>query len=107
VHPEARTKPHLHQKFQIFWTNIAFTMACPKFKNGPKNGLGPLGVNEVTNSNKKSQKVTKVTKSHKKQQKVTKSNKSNKKSQNNNKKLQKVTKTNKSNKKSQKVFKSF
>jgi hypothetical protein len=20
-------------------------MACPNFKNGPKNGLGPLGVN--------------------------------------------------------------
>jgi hypothetical protein len=27
-----------------FWTNIASTMACPNFKNGPKNGLGPLGV---------------------------------------------------------------
>jgi hypothetical protein len=21
-------------------------MACPNFKNGPKNGLGPLGVNK-------------------------------------------------------------
>jgi hypothetical protein len=21
-------------------------MACPNFKNGPKNGLGPLGVND-------------------------------------------------------------
>jgi hypothetical protein len=46
VHLEASTKPHVHEKFQIFWTNIAFTMACPNFKNGPKNGLGPLGVNE-------------------------------------------------------------
>jgi hypothetical protein len=45
VHLEASTKPHVHQKFEIFWTNIASTMACPNFKNGPKNGLGPLGVN--------------------------------------------------------------
>jgi hypothetical protein len=44
VYLEASTKPHVHQKFQIFWTNIAFTMACPNFKNGPKNGLGLLGV---------------------------------------------------------------
>jgi hypothetical protein len=44
VHLEASNKPHVHQKFQIFWTNIAFTMAWPNFKNGPKNGLGPLGV---------------------------------------------------------------
>jgi hypothetical protein len=28
----------------MFWTNIAFSMAYPNFKNGPKNGLGPLGV---------------------------------------------------------------
>jgi hypothetical protein len=47
VHLEAITKPHVHQKFQIFWTNIAFTMACPNFKNGPKNGLGPLGVKRL------------------------------------------------------------
>jgi hypothetical protein len=45
VHPEASTKPHVHRKFEIFWTNIASTMACPNFKNGPKMGLGPLGVN--------------------------------------------------------------
>jgi hypothetical protein len=44
VHLEASTKPHVHQKFEIFWTNIASTMACPKFQNGPKNGLRPLGV---------------------------------------------------------------
>jgi hypothetical protein len=31
----------------IFWTNIASTMACPNFKNGPKNGLRYLGVNSV------------------------------------------------------------
>jgi hypothetical protein len=42
---EASTKPYVHQKFEIFWTNIASTMACPNFKNGPKNGLRPLGVN--------------------------------------------------------------
>jgi hypothetical protein len=46
VHLEASTKPHVYRKFEIFWTNIASTMACPNFKNGPKNGLGPLGVKE-------------------------------------------------------------
>jgi hypothetical protein len=44
VHLEASTEPHVHQKFEIFWTNIASTMACPNFSNGPKKGLGPLGV---------------------------------------------------------------
>jgi hypothetical protein len=29
----------------FFWTNIASTMAGPNSKNGPKNGLRPLGVN--------------------------------------------------------------
>jgi hypothetical protein len=43
VHLKASTKPHVHQKFEIFWTNIASTMACPNFQNGPKNGLRPLG----------------------------------------------------------------
>jgi hypothetical protein len=47
VHLEASTKPHVHRKFEIFWTNIASTMACPNFKNGPKNGLGPLGINNM------------------------------------------------------------
>jgi hypothetical protein len=45
VHLEASTKPHVHQKFEIFWTNIASTMAWPMSKNGPKKGLRPLGVN--------------------------------------------------------------
>jgi hypothetical protein len=27
VHLEASTKPHVHQKFEISWTNIALTMA--------------------------------------------------------------------------------
>jgi hypothetical protein len=44
VHLEASSKPHVHRKFEIFWTNIASTMACPNFKNGPKNGLRCLGV---------------------------------------------------------------
>jgi hypothetical protein len=44
VHLEASTKPHVHREFEIFWTNIASTMACTNFKNGPKKGLGPLGV---------------------------------------------------------------
>jgi hypothetical protein len=48
---EASTKPQVHQKFEIFWTNIASTMACPNFKNGPKNSLGPLGVNSKGKSN--------------------------------------------------------
>jgi hypothetical protein len=47
VRLEGSTKPHVHQKYEIFWTNIASTMACPNFKNGPKNGLGPLGVKLV------------------------------------------------------------
>jgi hypothetical protein len=41
---QASTKPHVHQKFDIFWTNIASTMACPNSKNGPKNELHPLGI---------------------------------------------------------------
>jgi hypothetical protein len=36
------------KKFEIFWTNIAYTMAWPNSKNGPKNGpkngLHPLGI---------------------------------------------------------------
>jgi hypothetical protein len=44
VHHEASTKPHVHKKIEIFWKNIASTMAYPNFKNGPKNGLRPLGV---------------------------------------------------------------
>jgi hypothetical protein len=44
VHLEASTKLHVHQKFEIFWINIASTMACPNFKNGPKTRLRPLGV---------------------------------------------------------------
>jgi hypothetical protein len=45
VRLEDSTKSHVHQKFEIFWTNIASTMACPNLKNGPKNGLRRLGVN--------------------------------------------------------------
>jgi hypothetical protein len=41
---EASTKPHVPQKFEIFWTNIASTMAYPMSKNGPKKGLCPLGL---------------------------------------------------------------
>jgi hypothetical protein len=32
VRLEANTKPHVLQKFEIFWTNIASTMAYPNFK---------------------------------------------------------------------------
>jgi hypothetical protein len=46
VHLEASTKPHIHRKFQIFWTNIASTMAYPNFKNRPKTRLRPLGVKD-------------------------------------------------------------
>jgi hypothetical protein len=45
VHLESSTKPHVYQKFENFGKNIASTMACPNFKNGPKIGLRPLGVN--------------------------------------------------------------
>jgi hypothetical protein len=44
MHVEASTKPQIHQKFEISWTNIASTIACPNSKNGPKNGLRLLGV---------------------------------------------------------------
>jgi hypothetical protein len=47
VRIEASTKPQVHQKFEIFWTNITSTMACPMSKNGPKKGLCPLGVNPI------------------------------------------------------------
>jgi hypothetical protein len=43
VRLEASTKPHVHRKFEIFWTNIASTMGCPK--NKPKKDLRPLWVN--------------------------------------------------------------
>jgi hypothetical protein len=52
VRLEVNTKPHVHQKVEIFWTNIASTMACPNFKNGPKNGLHPLGVKNNANAAK-------------------------------------------------------
>jgi hypothetical protein len=32
------------KKLRFFLTNIVSTMACPNFKNGPKNDLCPLGV---------------------------------------------------------------
>jgi hypothetical protein len=44
VRLEASTIPHVHQKFEFFWTNIVYTVACPNSKNGPKHGLRPLGV---------------------------------------------------------------
>jgi hypothetical protein len=36
------------ENLRFFWTNIATTMAYPNFKNGPKNGLCPLGVKLVS-----------------------------------------------------------
>jgi hypothetical protein len=44
VRLEASTKPHVHRKLENSGTNIASTMACPNFKNGPKIALRPLGV---------------------------------------------------------------
>jgi hypothetical protein len=44
VHLEPNIKPHVHQKFEIFWTNMASTMAYQNFKNGPQKGLRSLGV---------------------------------------------------------------
>jgi methyl coenzyme M reductase beta subunit len=43
---EASIKQHVHKKIEIFWTNIASTMAWPNSKNGTKNGLRSLRVNE-------------------------------------------------------------
>jgi hypothetical protein len=45
VHLQAHTRPHVHQKVEIFGTSIASTMACQNFKNGETSGLGPLWVN--------------------------------------------------------------
>jgi hypothetical protein len=42
---EASTKPHIHQKFEIFWTNIASTMAYPNFKKPEKMGSRTSGLN--------------------------------------------------------------
>jgi hypothetical protein len=44
VRLEASTKPHVHQKFEIFWTNIASTMAYPNFKKDRKMASRTLGV---------------------------------------------------------------
>jgi hypothetical protein len=33
---EASTKQHVHQKFEIFWTNIASTKACQTSKKPQK-----------------------------------------------------------------------
>jgi hypothetical protein len=41
---EANIKPHVHKQINEFLINMAFTMACPNFKKGLKNGFGPLGV---------------------------------------------------------------
>jgi hypothetical protein len=41
---EASTKPPIHNLIHEFLINMAFTMACPNFKKGPKMGFGPLGV---------------------------------------------------------------
>jgi hypothetical protein len=38
VHLKASTKSHVHRKFEIFWTNIASTMAWPNFKKWAKKG---------------------------------------------------------------------
>jgi hypothetical protein len=47
VRLEVNTKPHVHQKFESFWTNTASTMGCPNSKNRPKKGLHPLGVKVI------------------------------------------------------------
>jgi hypothetical protein len=51
VRLESSTKPHVHQKFEIFWTNIASAMGCPNSKNMPKKGLRPLGVKNYKTKN--------------------------------------------------------
>jgi hypothetical protein len=42
---EASTKPHVYKKIHIFLINMAFTMACPNFKECLKMAFGLLGVN--------------------------------------------------------------
>jgi hypothetical protein len=42
---EASTKPPIHNLIHEFLINMAFTIACPNFKEGLKMAFGPLGVN--------------------------------------------------------------
>jgi hypothetical protein len=44
VHLEASIKPPIHNLIHEFLINMAFTMACPNFKEGLKMAFGPLGV---------------------------------------------------------------
>jgi hypothetical protein len=46
VHLEATTKPPIHNSIHEFLINMAFTMACPNFKEGLKMVSRPLGVNK-------------------------------------------------------------
>jgi hypothetical protein len=39
VRLEASTKSQVHQKFEVFWTSIAYTKASLNSKNGPKKEL--------------------------------------------------------------------
>jgi hypothetical protein len=43
VYVEASIKPLVHQKFEIFWTNIASTMACPKLQKWAKKWTSSFG----------------------------------------------------------------
>jgi hypothetical protein len=45
VRLEASIEPHVHQKFDIFWINIASTMTCLNFKKAWKMAYSPLRVN--------------------------------------------------------------
>jgi hypothetical protein len=44
MHLEASTKPHVHQKFEIFLDKYCIHNGLPKLQNRPKNGLRHLGV---------------------------------------------------------------
>jgi hypothetical protein len=57
---EASSKPHVHRKVENFGTNIASTMACPNFKNGPKTALRPLGVNCCPNEHAQRFKIVSI-----------------------------------------------
>jgi hypothetical protein len=39
VRLEASTKPHIHQKIEILWTNIAFIMGCQTPKTDQKRAF--------------------------------------------------------------------
>ena len=45
VRPQVHTRPHVHQKVEIFGIDIASTMAYRNLRNEETSRIGPLQVN--------------------------------------------------------------